>query len=213
MYSPEDQKQAAVCCWLQQFAEAAASVATSASCKDCLEDVRILAVVVAKLELCQIQREIGSAHVVIRADDSAFEAGSKGIPDCWYALRRGRIHAPCGHGRSNFPKLVRQTERTHYYAFDLLMLGDVDLRAKPLHVRKAALADLLDGCSESVPLLRPHRSEGQSVLRGCARGRTRGYGREAPGLGIRRVAERRLAQNQMPAGSRFRRRRMDDRRR
>lgn len=43
-------------------------------------------------------------------------------------------------GRSNFPKLARNRTETHYYAFDLLMLGDVDLRAKPLQVRRAGLA-------------------------------------------------------------------------
>ena len=58
-------------------AEAAASVATSASCKDCLEDVRIVAIVVAELKLGQIQRQVGFADVVIGADDSAFEQAPK----------------------------------------------------------------------------------------------------------------------------------------
>jgi ATP-dependent DNA ligase len=43
-------------------------------------------------------------------------------------------------GRSNFPKLARGRTGTHYYAFDLLVLGDVDLRTKPLDVRKAMLS-------------------------------------------------------------------------
>jgi bifunctional non-homologous end joining protein LigD len=53
-------------------------------------------------------------------------------------------------GRSNFAKLAHGRTGTHYYAFDLLMLGDVDLRTKPLDLRKAALADLLQGCAEPV---------------------------------------------------------------
>jgi len=52
-------------------------------------------------------------------------------------------------GRSNFPKLARGRTGTHYYAFDLLMVGDDDLRAERLHSRKAMLADLLDRCGES----------------------------------------------------------------
>jgi bifunctional non-homologous end joining protein LigD len=50
-------------------------------------------------------------------------------------------------GRSNFAKLARGRTGTHYYAFDLLMLGG-DLRAKPLEARKAGLAKLLQGCGE-----------------------------------------------------------------
>src|SRR5437899_9388466 len=45
--------------WRQRDAEAAASVATSASSKDCLEDIGIVAVVVAELKFREIQREIG----------------------------------------------------------------------------------------------------------------------------------------------------------
>ena len=52
-------------------------------------------------------------------------------------------------GRSNFAKLARNGTGTHYYAFDLLMLGD-DLRAKPLELRKSMLAELLRGCGEPV---------------------------------------------------------------
>jgi bifunctional non-homologous end joining protein LigD len=39
---------------------------------------------------------------------------------------------------------------THYYGFDLLMLGDDDLRARPLEARKTMLADLLHGSSDAV---------------------------------------------------------------
>jgi bifunctional non-homologous end joining protein LigD len=34
-------------------------------------------------------------------------------------------------GRSNFAKLARGRAGTHYYAFDLLQLGDADLRQRP----------------------------------------------------------------------------------
>jgi bifunctional non-homologous end joining protein LigD len=53
-------------------------------------------------------------------------------------------------GRSNFTKLARGRTGTHYYAFDLLLLGDADLRAKPLDVRKAMLAGLLGRGGEPV---------------------------------------------------------------
>jgi bifunctional non-homologous end joining protein LigD len=53
-------------------------------------------------------------------------------------------------GRSNFAKLARGGTGTHYYAFDLLLLGDADLRAKPLDVRKAMLAGLLQSGGEPV---------------------------------------------------------------
>jgi bifunctional non-homologous end joining protein LigD len=53
-------------------------------------------------------------------------------------------------GRSNFAKLARGRTGTHYYAFDLLILGDTDLRAKPLEARKAMLANLLQECDEPV---------------------------------------------------------------
>jgi ATP-dependent DNA ligase len=48
-------------------------------------------------------------------------------------------------GRSNFPKLARSRTGRNYYAFDLQMVGDDDLRAERLHVRKAMLADLGEG--------------------------------------------------------------------
>jgi hypothetical protein len=58
-------------------AEAAASVATSASSKDCLEDIGIVAVVEAELKLREIKREIFFAYVVKRSDDSALEQTPK----------------------------------------------------------------------------------------------------------------------------------------
>jgi hypothetical protein len=53
-------------------------------------------------------------------------------------------------GRSNFAKLAHGRAETHYYGFDLLMLANVDLRVKPLEMRKAALANLLQGCGAPV---------------------------------------------------------------
>jgi hypothetical protein len=63
--------------WPLYYAEAAVSVATSASCKDSLEDVRVLAIVMPKLKFGQIQRQIVFAHVVVRSDDSAFKQAPK----------------------------------------------------------------------------------------------------------------------------------------
>ena len=60
-------------------------------------------------------------------------------------------------GRSNFAKLAHGRTGTHYFAFDLLLLGDADLRPKPLDVRKATLATLLQGCRRTGPLLRLYR--------------------------------------------------------
>ena len=54
-------------------AEAAPSVATSASCYDQIEDVRILAIVKPELELVQVQRQIGLVGFVITTHDSALE--------------------------------------------------------------------------------------------------------------------------------------------
>jgi ATP-dependent DNA ligase len=53
-------------------------------------------------------------------------------------------------GRTNFARLAHGRTGTHYYAFDLLTLGDADLRTMPLESRKAKLARLLDGSSDSV---------------------------------------------------------------
>lgn len=53
-------------------------------------------------------------------------------------------------GRSNFAKLAHGRTGTHYYCFDLLMLGDADLRARALDARKTLLADLLHGSSDAV---------------------------------------------------------------
>jgi hypothetical protein len=54
-------------------AEAAASVATSASCQNCPEDIGILAVVEAELKLREIEREIFFAYVVKRAHNPALQ--------------------------------------------------------------------------------------------------------------------------------------------
>lgn len=61
-------------------------------------------------------------------------------------------------GRSNFAKLARGRADTHYYAFDLLMLGGANLRRRPLEERKAALAGLL----------RPRDRRRLRFLRSCA---------------------------------------------
>jgi hypothetical protein len=87
-------------------------------------------------------------------------------------------------GRSNFAKLAHGHTGTHYYAFDLLMLGDVDLRAKPLHVRKAALADLLDGAAKTGVATATTSSEGAKLSsRLCARPASRASS-QAPRLDV-----------------------------
>jgi bifunctional non-homologous end joining protein LigD len=53
-------------------------------------------------------------------------------------------------GRSNFPKLAHGRTGTHYYGFDLLVLGDADLRARSLEARKSMLAGLLHDSSDAV---------------------------------------------------------------
>jgi bifunctional non-homologous end joining protein LigD len=64
-------------------------------------------------------------------------------------------------GRSNFAKLTHSRTGTHYYAFGLLVLGDADLRQRPLEERKAALAGLLRDCE-------PVRDCDHVVGAGCA---------------------------------------------
>ena len=49
-------------------------------------------------------------------------------------------------GRSNFAKLAHGRTGTHYYAFDILMLGNDDLRGLPLSERNPLLETLVSGC-------------------------------------------------------------------
>jgi hypothetical protein len=62
---------AAVACWLA--AEAVASVASSASCYDLVEDVRIVPVAESKRKLIQVQRQISLRHFVVVADDATLQ--------------------------------------------------------------------------------------------------------------------------------------------
>jgi hypothetical protein len=59
--------------------ENASAAASSASCYHRLEYIRILPVIVPELKLRQIQRQIFLAHLVIRANDAAFEQAPKRI--------------------------------------------------------------------------------------------------------------------------------------
>jgi ATP-dependent DNA ligase len=74
-------------------------------------------------------------------------------------------------GRSNFAKLAHGRIGTHYYGFDLLVLGDADLRARSLEARKAMLTNLLHGCSDAVSRTRERWRDKR---------RDRLVGREAP---------------------------------
>jgi bifunctional non-homologous end joining protein LigD len=49
-------------------------------------------------------------------------------------------------GRSNFAKLAHGRVGSHYYAFDILMLGSDDLSGVALNERKPALETLVNGC-------------------------------------------------------------------
>ncbi len=49
-------------------------------------------------------------------------------------------------GRSNFAKLAHGQTGSHYYAFDILMLGNDDLRDLPISERKAILKTLVSEC-------------------------------------------------------------------
>ena len=60
-----------------QIAETFASVRVSAPCYSFAEDVFGLAIVIAELELRQIQRQIFLANVVIGADDPALQQRPK----------------------------------------------------------------------------------------------------------------------------------------
>ena len=75
--SPLGTIQVASACWPLASAEAAASVANSASCYDRIENIWILSVVEPERKLIQIQRQIFTAHVMIVADDSAFQQAPK----------------------------------------------------------------------------------------------------------------------------------------
>jgi bifunctional non-homologous end joining protein LigD len=49
-------------------------------------------------------------------------------------------------GRSNFARLAHGRTGSHYYAFDILTLGNDDLRGLPLRERKSILKTLVSGC-------------------------------------------------------------------
>jgi hypothetical protein len=56
-----------------QTAEAASSAASSASSKDCLENIRVVSVVMTKLKFSEIHWQIVSTDVVVRSDDAALQ--------------------------------------------------------------------------------------------------------------------------------------------
>ena len=93
-----------------------------------------------------------------------------------------------GDGRSNFTKLVRGRTGMDYYAFDLLLLGDADLRAKPLDVRKAMLAGLLRRGGEPARYCDHIIGMGKAFF-DAVREAGLGHGREATRLIVRRHAE------------------------
>jgi bifunctional non-homologous end joining protein LigD len=106
-------------------------------------------------------RTIADALATLPADDlildgEAVVADSRGIPD--FAL----LHADLAAGRR---------DRLLYYAFDLLCLDGVDLRAAPLAERKRMLAELLDGISECILYAEHLEGNGAEIYeRACAMG-------------------------------------------
>jgi hypothetical protein len=74
-----DRRDRRVACWPCHRAEAVASEASSASCQDRLEDVRILTVVMPELELREIERQVFLAYVMERAHDAALQERPEGI--------------------------------------------------------------------------------------------------------------------------------------
>lgn len=83
---------------------------------------------------------IADALAVLPANDlildgEAVVADSRGVPHF------GLLHAALAAGRQ---------DRLLYYAFDLLYLDGVDLRAAPLAERKRILAELLASASERI---------------------------------------------------------------
>jgi len=57
-------------------------------------------------------------------------------------------------GCSNFSRLMNGRTGTHFYVFDLLLLGRKDCRALPLERRKVALGNLLGAKAKSGDLVR-----------------------------------------------------------
>ena len=57
-------------------------------------------------------------------------------------------------GRSNFSRLMNGRTGTHFYVFDLLLLGRKDFRSLPLEGRKTALGNLLGATAKNRNLVR-----------------------------------------------------------
>ena len=76
------------------------------------------------------------------------------------------------HGLQNALS-TEKLDRLRYYAFDLLHLNGVDLRARPLTERKALLHEIMAERAGQAPLqrafCRTRRSGAESRLRSCAR--------------------------------------------
>lgn len=72
---------------LHNSSEPALPVANSAACYHGREDIRILPVVMTKRELRQVQRQIGFADIVIRADDTTLQQAPE-------AINVGRVYIP-----------------------------------------------------------------------------------------------------------------------
>jgi bifunctional non-homologous end joining protein LigD len=89
-------------------------------------------------------------------DSEAVVADSRGVPDF------GLLHADLAAGRK---------DRLFYYAFDLLYLDGIDLRAVRLAERKRVLLELLAGASDRILYTEHLEGDGAEVYeRACAMG-------------------------------------------
>ena len=59
--------------WQKHLAEAVASGASSASCYDAHENIRVLPIVEPELKLVQVERQVGPADIVVGADHAALQ--------------------------------------------------------------------------------------------------------------------------------------------
>ncbi|MES1202122.1 MAG: DNA ligase D [Pseudomonadota bacterium] len=96
----------------------------------------------------------------------AVATAASGLPDC---ILDGEICAVDGKGAPHFPSLQiaiseGKTEHLVYFAFDLLCVGDEDLRALPLIERKARLKALLQGAPRALRYVEHFTMDGAAVL-------------------------------------------------
>jgi len=113
------------------------------------------------------------------------------------AILDGEIVRPGKDGHPLFYELMRRRGPFCFYAFDLLWLDGVDLRALPLSERKTRLRKLLPRKPRALIYVQ-HATTGTDLFQGRSRG---GHGGHCGEAGGRQLHARRydLGQNQEPA--------------